>query len=853
MLYWTDASLAHIGRARMDGTGSKEIFFSESHYSPKGIVINLVHRYIFWSDIGDNPRIERADLDGRNRTIIVEGGLNWPSSVTIDLAGNSLYWIDAGHDIIETSDISGNNRRIVANLTVHSVTYPFDLAVYADYVYWTGWLMSPTLLRAHLDGRDEETFGPSVFQMPGGIHIQEVEADTTPPVVSGCPTAAIEATVPLGTTATTVTWTPPTATDGPGVLVTTSSNYSPGHRFNLGMTTVRYTFADVAGNQAFCDFVVSVIAIDSINPTISCQADIVRYVRSSSQNVTVSWPSPTATDDSGVQPSVTSNPDYPTPSGSFGVGQHTITYTARDEARNEASCTVTINIVVDTQAPTITGCHRTTAVLQPGSSSVAVWWTEPIAMDDNGVVNTTQTHEPGDMFTEGHTQVTYTFADLAGNRASCTFNVTVSRADETDPVISCSAGIVRYVRRSSQHVTVSWPSPTATDDSGVQPTVTSTPNYPTQSGSFGVGQHSVTYTAQDAAGNEASCTVGIDITLDSQAPTITGCPNDITAVLPPGNSSVAVQWTKPVASDDNGQSNVTQNHRPGDLFTRGDTDVTYTFTDQAGNQASCTFTVTAVAGCVVTPDQLGHLEVVSGQKTVYLPGESVQFACPAGYQLSGSANRICLSDFSWSGEPAVCQPQVVDTTCTAPPTLKHVTVAEGQDHVFKPGELATFTCSDDFVVTGTDRHYAQRVCQSDGSWSSKPVECSPVDDVGKVAVGAAAGGVVCVVIFLLVFLIIRRWKKNNNRRTGRAPDIALIPSVNTYNDTHAYEIPAPVYETTIGGAAAAAGAAGATEYEVNLKVPLPPTPPPPNGPPPSYDYVPGNWPGNRPPTYMEVK
>ncbi|XP_038073074.1 CUB and sushi domain-containing protein 1-like [Patiria miniata] len=134
--------------------------------------------------------------------------------------------------------------------------------------------------------------------------------------------------------------------------------------------------------------------------------------------------------------------------------------------------------------------------------------------------------------------------------------------------------------------------------------------------------------------------------------------------------------------------------------------------------------------------------------------------------------------------------KIVDEGCSAPPRLNHVTIAEGQDHAFQPGEVATFTCSGGFVVTGTDRHDAERVCQSDGSWSSKPVKCSPADDpraydtlVGKAAGGAAAGGVVFVVILLLVVLLIRRrWRKNNNQRAVQAPDIALMSSYNTYKD-----------------------------------------------------------------------
>ncbi|XP_038074971.1 uncharacterized protein LOC119742842 [Patiria miniata] len=46
--------------------------------------------------------------------------------------------------------------------------------------------------------------------------------------------------------------------------------------------------------------------------------------------------------------------------------------------------------------------------------------------------------------------------------------------------------------------------------------------------------------------------------------------------------------------------------------------------------------------------------VVSGNRTVYLPGDSVEYACPDGYHLSGSTTRYCRSDFTWSSPVAVC-------------------------------------------------------------------------------------------------------------------------------------------------------------------------------------------------------
>ena len=47
--------------------------------------------------------------------------------------------------------------------------------------------------------------------------------------------------------------------------------------------------------------------------------------------------------------------------------------------------------------------------------------------------------------------------------------------------------------------------------------------------------------------------------------------------------------------------------------------------------------------------------IVSGQKEIYLPGDLVDFDCPDGQVLTGSARLICLDDFSWEGQPPTCQ------------------------------------------------------------------------------------------------------------------------------------------------------------------------------------------------------
>ena len=84
---------------------------------------------------------------------------------------------------------------------------------------------------------------------------------------------------------------------------------------------------------------------------------------------------------------------------------------------------------------------------------------------------------------------------------------------------------------------------------------------------------------------------------DTIPPVISGCPSGATAVAPQGQTSASVTWNEPTATDNSG-GNVqrSSNRSPGQTFGLGSTQVTYTFTDPSGNQATCRFTVTVTSG-----------------------------------------------------------------------------------------------------------------------------------------------------------------------------------------------------------------------------------------------------------------
>ncbi len=83
----------------------------------------------------------------------------------------------------------------------------------------------------------------------------------------------------------------------------------------------------------------------------------------------------------------------------------------------------------DREAPVISNCPDPVMVrVAPGITEEVVTWIEPTATDNSGMVPTiTQSHQPGDSFPVGETEVRYIFTDDIGNEALCTFLVTIGK------------------------------------------------------------------------------------------------------------------------------------------------------------------------------------------------------------------------------------------------------------------------------------------------------------------------------------------------------------------------------------------------------------------------------------------
>ncbi len=93
---------------------------------------------MYWSDWGSSPKIEQVNMDGSASTTLVSSGLIWVNSLALDHQNRLLYWCDAKLDKIERVDLQGNNRVLILDLSSQQM-HPFGLALSGDILYWSDW------------------------------------------------------------------------------------------------------------------------------------------------------------------------------------------------------------------------------------------------------------------------------------------------------------------------------------------------------------------------------------------------------------------------------------------------------------------------------------------------------------------------------------------------------------------------------------------------------------------------------------------------------------------------------------------------------------------------------------------
>ncbi|GCB65603.1 hypothetical protein scyTo_0011895 [Scyliorhinus torazame] len=132
-LYWADTGTNRIEVARLDGQHRQVLVWKDLD-SPRALALDPAEGFMYWTEWGGKPKIDRAAMDGTGRITLVPN-VGRANGLTIDYAERRLYWTDLDTSLIESSNMLGLDREVIAD----DLPHPFGLTQYQDYIYWTDW------------------------------------------------------------------------------------------------------------------------------------------------------------------------------------------------------------------------------------------------------------------------------------------------------------------------------------------------------------------------------------------------------------------------------------------------------------------------------------------------------------------------------------------------------------------------------------------------------------------------------------------------------------------------------------------------------------------------------------------
>ncbi|XP_063230514.1 sushi, von Willebrand factor type A, EGF and pentraxin domain-containing protein 1-like [Bacillus rossius redtenbacheri] len=199
--------------------------------------------------------------------------------------------------------------------------------------------------------------------------------------------------------------------------------------------------------------------------------------------------------------------------------------------------------------------------------------------------------------------------------------------DATPPELRCPGDIVVGNDPGEDHATVSWSVPNATDNSGHKPVVWSKPSVvpPLK---MKIGTTVITYTASDSSKNKAKCNFTVTVK-DREPPAVDQCEEPPPFLTDSAPTELA--WDEPQFHDNSGEPVKIRRSPEGDLFDFGSTLVTYTVSDDAGNNSTCSFNVTVEENVCKSPPDLinGHANCSSSPDFLHCT-----LTCQEGYAVA---------------------------------------------------------------------------------------------------------------------------------------------------------------------------------------------------------------------------
>ncbi|XP_072028144.1 hyalin-like [Amphiura filiformis] len=422
----------------------------------------------------------------------------------------------------------------------------------------------------------------SVFEIASNMLITNCSFDVEVIAVDiSCP-ADIHKPIDAKMLSTSVSWKPPNATGGEG-LVKVIENHSPEDQFTVGSTQVIYDVVDDNDDHVTCCyFNIYIYAV-----SIVCPDDVYNSTEPAHGFTHVYWnPARIVGNDDYISISSTHN------SGdSFQIGPSVIAYEVWSVVSNEIVTNCTFGVFIsDIEVPTIS-CPADILIFVDVSIEPNVTWEAVNATDNSGYYTINCTHTSGAVFSVGLHKVICSSFDPYGNQNRCNFTVHIEGVE-----MKCPKDIRTVIDKGSIMATVTWDHPDVIG--GLNQTNLTFNENPGDK--FPVGRTVIEYMVYSPMSQViTSCNFTIAV-FDPDIPTLF-CPDEVYQ-LTEKDKPKQIFWDLPEIFDFSGIATLTyRSHTPGIVFYEGSTMVEYEATDFMGKTGYCTFTVEVIGVQIICP------------------------------------------------------------------------------------------------------------------------------------------------------------------------------------------------------------------------------------------------------------
>jgi gliding motility-associated-like protein len=271
------------------------------------------------------------------------------------------------------------------------------------------------------------------------------------------------------------------------------------------------------------------------------------------------------------------------------AGSTTVTYTVTVNGCT-ASTSAQVSVLNNPVTPTITASGTTT--LCPGGT---------VVLFASNAANYQWSNGPTTPFIVANQSGSYTVSVTGTNGCSATsLPIEVFIGDNTAPVISAPLNVTTTPNLGCEAIGVSLGTPITSDNCGVASVTNDAPSI------FPIGPTVVTWTVTDNSGNSSTATQVVTV-IDNSAPTVQA-PANVTVASNVYCEAIGVNLGNPIATDNCTENLTITNNAPA-VYPLGNTTVTWTIVDGAGN-------VTTVEQVVTVNDESAPMVLLANTSVI---------------------------------------------------------------------------------------------------------------------------------------------------------------------------------------------------------------------------------------------